>query len=68
MRLISMDAKDMLIQELQTQLQHNQEMLQRKDNQLERIEAKLHEVASQPEQGQEADQPPDPAAPEEPSK
>jgi transposase len=39
MRLISMDAKDLLIKELQAQLQ-------RKDEQLERIEAKLHEVAS----------------------
>ena len=40
MRLTSMDAKDLLIKELQAQLQ-------RKDAQLERIEAKLHEVASQ---------------------
>ena len=42
-----MDAKDLLIKELQAQLQRNQEMLQSKDMQLERIEAKLHEVASQ---------------------
>ena len=40
MRLISMDAKDLLIKELQAQLQLNQEMLQR-------TEAKLHEVATQ---------------------
>lgn len=47
MRLNGMDAKDLLIKELQAQLQCNQEMLQSKDMQLERIEAKLHEVASQ---------------------
>jgi transposase len=47
MRLNSMDAKDLLIKELQAQLQCNQEMLQSKDKQLEHIEAKLHEVASQ---------------------
>ena len=47
MRLNSMDAKDLLIKELQAQLQCNQEMLQSKDEQLEHIEAKLHEVASQ---------------------
>ncbi len=40
MRLISMDAKDLLINELQAQLQ-------RKDAQLERVESKLHEVATQ---------------------
>jgi transposase len=47
MRLNGMDAKDLLIKELQAQLQCNQEMLQSKDMQLERIEAKLHEVATQ---------------------
>ena len=40
MRLINMDAKDLLIKDLQAQLQLNQETLQR-------TEAKLHEVATQ---------------------
>jgi hypothetical protein len=42
-----MDAMDLLIKELQAQLQSNQHLLQSKDMQLERIEAKLHEVVSQ---------------------
>ncbi|HUP77873.1 MAG TPA: hypothetical protein VM260_04860 [Pirellula sp.] len=40
MRSICMDAKELLIKELQALLQH-------KDKQIERIESKLHEVASQ---------------------
>lgn len=47
MRYKNMDAKDLLIQELQAQLLSNQALLQGKDEQLDRTLAKLHELTTQ---------------------